>query len=173
MPFIFRSMFAINNINNGTLSSQKAMPQKDLSSTNEGEFAMDRRNYTETVNSGLSHKTNLNYPQKKWLGNRDASQVTYNRRVSNIGTGSLNADGVPMSFTTVKDVNTVNDALRRARAGGSVAPPKVRARRTNAPTPSWATGPLIRSQYQSIHPIENKTAMINKPISANIPKRYH
>lgn len=169
-------MFAINNINNGTLSSKKAMPQKDLSSTNESEFAMDRRNYSETVNNALSHKSAdsiYNYPQKKWLGNRDASQVTYNRRVSNIGTGSLNADGVPMSFTTVKDVNTVNDAIRRTRAGGSVVPPKVRARRTNAPTPSWATGPLVRSQFQSIYPIENKTAMINKPISANIPKRYH
>lgn len=173
MPFIFRSMFAINQMNNGTLSSQKAMPQKDITSTNEGEFAMDRRNYTETVNAGLSHNTNLNYPQKKWLGNRDASQVTSNRRVSNIGTGSLNANKGPMSFTTVKDVNTVNDALRRTRAGGAVVPPKVRASRTNAPTPTWPAGPLIRSQYQSIHPIENKTAMINKPISATIPKRYH
>ena len=128
-------MFSINNINNGTLKSSKAMPQKDITSVNESSFELGRKTYIETYTGDNNVKLLNN--GKKWFGNRDASQVTSNRRNTQIGVGSLNAKKGNMSFTTYKDVNVVNDALRRVRAGGSVAPAKKDANKNNAPTPSF------------------------------------
>jgi hypothetical protein len=190
MPFIYRSMFAINDINNGTLSFKKAMPQKDITSVNEDEFAMDRRHYIKTLPTA---DTTQFRPQKKWYGNRDASQVTVNRRVTSVGVGSLNANNAPMSFTTFKDVNTVNNALTRVRAGGATVPAKVRAKTTNNLTPTWPVGNLVQSnaseypiytknlntknsnivQFKQLHPVQNKTAMFGKPISENVIKLNH
>ena len=59
-------------MNNGTLSSVKAMPQKDLSSDGTSSFAMARRQYTE-VYPVINPSVNK---QKKFIGgNRDASSV--------------------------------------------------------------------------------------------------
>jgi hypothetical protein len=76
--------------------------------------------------------------EKKLFGNKDASSVVANRRNNAVGKGSLNAGGGLFSFTTYKDINTTDAARRRARAGGSVAPPKKNARTTNAPTPTFS-----------------------------------
>jgi hypothetical protein len=35
----------------------------------------------------------------------------------------MNANSQAMSFTTVKDINVGNNALRRVRAGGAYVPP--------------------------------------------------
>lgn len=128
-------MFSINNINNGTLSARKAMPQKDITSDNNSSFELARKTYIETY----SDKNNVNRlnNNKKWYGNHDASQVTSNRRNNQVGVGSLNASNNQMSFTNHKDVNVVNDALRRVRGGGAVAPAKKGANRNNAPTPGF------------------------------------
>lgn len=131
---MFRSSLVLTAINNGVLNSIKAMPQKDSTSDNTSSFSMGRQVFMET------YTANAQLSQKKWIGgNRDASQVTTNYRNSQIGTGSLNAAGKPMSFTTYKDVNVVDDALRRVRSGGAVAPPKkaVSPSITYAPTPSF------------------------------------
>lgn len=169
MPAIFRSMFAINNINNGALSAVKAMPQKDITSDGDTSFALSRQYYMST----LQNNATSIQPQKKWYGNRDASQVTTNRRVTQIGVGSLNAKKTLTSFTTYKDVNTVNDALTRVRAGGATVPAKYRAKTTNAPTPGFPTGTLIRSQHRSVQPLSHYAGMATKPASANLPKLYH
>ena len=53
----------------GILESYRSMPIKDLTSSNENNFAMDRNEYTKT-----SKITTI--PAKKWYGNsgnRDAS----------------------------------------------------------------------------------------------------
>ena len=171
MPAIYRSMFAINDIKNGTLNGIRAMPQKDLTSDGEHSFAMDRSQYIYTLpRTAPSVSVKL---QKKWFGNRDASQVTTNRRVSEIGVGSLNSKNAPMSFTTQKEVNTVDDALRRVRAGGAVVPPKVTHKKTNAPTPGFPTGILQRTQYRSVVPVSHYAAMATKPVSAKLPKHFH
>ena len=68
--------------------------------------------------------------EKKWYQNRDASSVISNRRNNSIGNGSLNASGGLYSMTTYEDKNYENAALRRVRAGGSVAPAKKAARPT-------------------------------------------
>ena len=133
---MFRFMITPQNINNGALTGQKAMPQKDSTSDGESSFSLGRQTYIGTYPSTPS--TVQQRYEKKWYGNRDASQVTTNRRIKEIGSGSLNASNGLLSFTTYKDVNTINNALTRVRAGGSVAPPKKNANKNNAPTPTFS-----------------------------------
>lgn len=124
---MYRSMFAINNINNGALSFPKAMPQKDSTSDSTSDFAIGRRIYVDTLPSSSTTTLSAVAPTKKWIGgSRDASQVTNNRRIESIGNGSLNASSSQMSYTTFRDVNTVSNAKTRARAGGASVPAKVR-----------------------------------------------
>ena len=107
-------------INNGTLSSLKAMPQKDITSDGTSSFAMGRKNYYETY---APVPTNAVWKQKKFIGgNRDASSVVARRKTAEIGVGTMNTGTQPMSFTTVKDINVGNNALRRVRAGGAYVP---------------------------------------------------
>ena len=107
-------------INNGTLLSLKAMPQKDITSDGTSTFAMGRKNYYETY---AQAPTNAVWKQKKFIGgNRDASSVVARRRATEIGVGTMNANSQAMSFTTVKDINVGNNALRRVRAGGAYVP---------------------------------------------------
>jgi hypothetical protein len=142
-------------LNNGILSSQKAMPQKSITSANDSTFSMNRHAYIEgynnqttnlvkndqhsikqgTVNNtqfGFKGFSNINHNitgqastvQKKWIGgNRDASTIISKRRVNSVGNGSLNASGGQISFTTVRDINVTNNALRKVRAGGAYVPP--------------------------------------------------
>ena len=108
-------------LNNGTLSSLKAMPQKDLTSDGASSFAMARRRYTE-VYPVIDQSVNK---QKKFIGgNRDASSVVARRRAAEVGVGSLNANKAPTSMMGVRDINDTTSALRRARAGGAYVPPK-------------------------------------------------
>ena len=142
---MFRMMLSKQDVNNGALNGIKAMPQKDSTSDGQSTFAMGRQRFMNTYTTNTP--TVQQQIQKKWIGgNRDASQVVANRKNTQIGTGSLNASGNMMSFTTYKDTNTVNDALTRVRAGGYVVQPKVRAKPNNAPTPTFQ--PLgVKSHY--------------------------
>jgi hypothetical protein len=112
-------------MNNGILSSIKAMPQKDSTSDSTTNFATSRRIYSETINAAPS---NAVLKQKKFIGgNRDASSVVARRRAVEVGVGTLNAGATPLSFTTTRDVNVTNNALRRVRAGGGYVPFQKRA----------------------------------------------
>jgi hypothetical protein len=158
----------INNINNSELNSIRAMPQKDITSDNESSFKMSRTIYSRTfpntvINTPITHTNYIwqarrnvqqitsipngvtsNYMNgKKWYGNRDASQVTINRRTNQVGVGSLNSAGNLVGFTTNTDINTTKDALRRVRASGAVAPAKKGANRNNAPVPTFS--PVIEN----------------------------
>lgn len=111
-------------MNNGTLSAIKAMPQKDSTSDSTTNFATSRKIYAETVNAAPSIAV---LKQKKFIGgNRDASSVVARRRAAEVGVGTLNAGATPLSFTTTRDVNVTNNALRRVRAGGAYVPPQKR-----------------------------------------------
>jgi hypothetical protein len=124
---MFRFMFARQNINNNVLSSQKAMPLKDNATTNDSDFSIPRHQYVETV-------TSQPVAEKKWIGgNRDASQIIANRRIHSLGNGSLNAAKNPMSFTCSSDTNTVRQAKKRVRSGGSTVPAKVIHKYNNPP----------------------------------------
>jgi len=135
-------MFCLREMNNGTLSGMKVMPQKDLTSDNTSSFAMSRRQYVQTngidttLVKGSVYNTLQNQVQKKWYGNssvRDSSKVMVNRVRNEIGNGSLNASKGLMSFTETKDVNTKMDALRRVRNIGSSVPAKKIHNYPNAP----------------------------------------
>jgi hypothetical protein len=174
----------INILNNGQLSSVRAMPQKDSTSDGDSTFEMDRATYTRTfhhhtTNSRPSTSTTYNWKArrnvqqvtslptgttsnymngKKWYGNRDASQVTANRRTTEVGVGSLNASNIKMAFQDHINYNTTNDALRRVRAGGAIAPAKKGAKRNNAPVPGFApakpaTNSLISDLYGIKRPV--------------------
>ena len=146
-------------INNKILAAPKAMPLKNITSDNTGDFELGRASfaksyfpplkadYVKNVQKSLAplvpeQPTNYNLwagnfndmsspigPKnvviKKWTANRDASDITRNRRVNSIGNGSLNANGKPMAFNTSHDNNTERQAIVRARAGGASTPKKV------------------------------------------------
>lgn len=157
-------MFSINNINNGALSAVKAMPQKDSTSDGNSTFEMARTTYnkqnqyislTQQIQQSHNHYSSHSNPNQvsrtssdivtskagKWFGNKDASQIIANRRNKAVGKGTVLStyqDEQLLSFTTYKDINTTNDAIRRVRAGGAVAPPKKGANRNNGLTPTFA-----------------------------------
>ena len=156
-------MFSINNINNGALTAIKAMPQKDSTSDGNGTFEMARTTYnkqnqyiprTQQIQQSHNHYSSHSNPNQvsrtssdivtskagKWFGNKDASQIIANKRINAVGKGTVLStyQDAPLSFTTYKDINTTNDALRRVRAGGAVAPPKKGANRNNGLTPTFA-----------------------------------
>jgi len=144
-------------INNKILPATKAMPVKNITSDNTGDFELGRASfaksyfpplkadYVKNVQKSLTPRLqpdhyNLwagnfndmsspigpkNVVIKKWTANRDASDITRNRRVNSIGNGSLNLNGNPMSFNTSNDNNTERQAIVRARAGGASTPKKV------------------------------------------------
>ena len=103
-------------MNNGILNAVKAMPMKDITSDGGSSFAMSRLEYVRALPTNTI---------KKWYGNRDASQITANRRISEVGLGSLNATASPMSYKTTVDNNTARLALNRVRSGGAVKKAKI------------------------------------------------
>ena len=110
----------LQNINNGSLSSRYAMPQKDITSDGDSSFAMGRQQYIKIEPISLG---------QKWYGgssNRDSSAIIQKKAIAAIGNGSLNLDGKPMSFAGHNDINTTRDALVRVRRLGSAAPAKCR-----------------------------------------------
>ena len=148
---MYKMFYSIQNINNGILIAKKAMPLKDHTSTNESSFAMARNTYAETFPAVVQPTI-----QKKWFGNRDASQVTANRRNMEVGVGSMNVGPTndsrgPISFTTKDDKNYTQRALNRVRSGGAVAPAKKNANTNNAPVPYYA--PLVIRKINMNKPI--------------------
>jgi hypothetical protein len=126
---MYRFMYAIQNINNGTLNTKGAMPQKDSTSNGDSNFSIPRREYVESYFDTIGNN-------KKWYGgqaNRDSSQITHNRRVNEIANGTLNANNVPISFTTNTDINVVRNAKHRVRSGGATVPAKARYNYNGAP----------------------------------------
>ena len=141
-------MFSLQSVNNGALTSDKAMPQKDSTSDNASSFQMGRKVYIDTLPEPVE-------PTKKWMpAARDASDVARRRRVVALGKGSINISPNILSFTTYRDVNTTNDALRRARAGGSVAPAKKNAQTMNPIVPRYApavpTTTIVPNKYPTL-----------------------
>ena len=120
---MYKQMFSIQNNNNGVLTADNAMPLKSATSVNESRFQMDRREYVETIPYAIPSVN-------KWIGeSRDSSDVSRRRRLSAVGKSSMNTDSNSISFTSHSDINSNNSALRRVRAGGSVAPAKKGARK--------------------------------------------
>jgi len=119
----------LTELNNGIIKAPKAMPMKDLTSDGAASFAMGRRDFFK----GFTQIPPAINVQKKWIGgNRDASQVTANNRVHEIGI--IASTNLPVSFKNVSDNNTQRQALHRARSGGCSVPAKKIHKYATAPT---------------------------------------
>ena len=177
-------------INNGLLKTQNTMPQKDSTSDNQSSFSADRRSYyrTSTMNPKI---TVLNYPhlgmaghrnptvfdgthsvnQKKWHSNRDASEVTRRNRVQGVGLGTFNSNGQAMSFESHANANIVNDALRRVRGGGAVAPPKKGYNTHNAYGPTPMNIPLVPT-FKVVNGFKMPQTKYAGPLNGNTIWKY-
>jgi hypothetical protein len=154
--------FVIQGQRNGILKARDAMPVKDINSTGDSDFSVDRAKYshihkfvppqpitaaTEQYNSRIlfdhmgrrtvsvinSATSNAN-GMKKWYGNRDASQIIANRRTNSVGQGSINTvAGNSISFMTKNDHNATREAKKRARCGGAATPAKCSHKYAGAP----------------------------------------
>lgn len=139
------------------------MPAKDLSSDADSSFSADRRAYENmfAVNATGSNPIS----PKKWIGgSRDASEVSYRRRISAAGS-SMNPTGGSFSFTSKTEKNTVIDALNRCRNQGKCVPPKVRnsPHYTNLLTPIWKPPSLVRTPFHAV--LTKETPMTHKNIN--------
>jgi hypothetical protein len=157
MSGVFTFQFGLNNLNNGRLNGVKAMPAKDLNSDSNSSFASDRKAYANLLAVNISKPNPKQILQKKWIGgSRDASDVSYRRRVAAAG-ASLNPSGGAFSFTSKTEKNTRIDALNRCRNQGKCVPPKVRAspHHTNLLTPIWKPPSLVRTKFHAVLTKEN------------------
>ena len=139
--------------NNATLSSVNPMPQQFYPSSNDSVFAMGRRafvqtkgepngpNNTDNADNKVAGTVRGNFgttfnqiPPHKRTGlvgkpiafPQDSSQRIERLKNNAIGAGSMKmglATNAPMSFKS-NDTTSRNEAIRRCRAGGCVAPKK-------------------------------------------------
>ena len=154
------------------------MPLKDLTSDNDASFELSRKLFNKAYQPDINYNTApvgrsffqrrepaihngfivdgpKSVQQKKWIGgNRDASQITANRRRTTTGE-TMNYSG-PQSFTNPKDNNPRIDALARVRGGGASVPPKVAARPV-----TYYNGPTIIQYYRIVSAGLNATAIIS------------
>jgi len=116
----------LKETHNRILTGVKAMPLKNEAADGDSSFAMGRKYYTDTINTETS-LTNRIVLKKKYLGgnNRDASSVIDKKKYSQIGAGSVNVEGINISFTPIKDSNQTYRSLARLRGSGHVMPPKL------------------------------------------------
>lgn len=133
--------------NNATLTGVNPMPQQFYPSSNDSVFAMGRRTFVRTkgepnntdnkiagtVYASIGSTFNQIPPHKRTglVGKpisfpQDSSQRIERLKNNAIGGGTMKvglATNAPMSFKS-NDTTSRNDALRRCRAGGCVAPKK-------------------------------------------------
>jgi hypothetical protein len=162
---MFQFRYNLKHLNNGVLNGVNAMPAKDLTSESEGSFATDRKVYSNIVSTDTANPAPSKMPQKKWIGGcRDASVVSYRRRIAATGT-SLNPEGGAIAFMSKTEKNTRIEALNRCRNQGNCVPPKVRASKLalNIPTPIWKPPNLVRTKFHSV--LTKETPMQSKKIN--------
>jgi hypothetical protein len=108
----------LTGLNNGILTGTQVMPAKDGVSDGNSLFSLSRRSFMRVM--PLTTETNAVQQEKKWYGNKDASQVTANARVSQVGIDTL---GSTQAFKSSTETNSVRQALNRVRGGGRAVTP--------------------------------------------------
>ncbi len=159
----FGFSFNLNHFNNARLNGVNAMPAKDLTSGSDNSFASDRKAYSNFMAIKQTHPDQ--YINKKWIGgNRDASDVSYRRRIAATGS-SLNPSKGSFAFTSNTEQNTRKEALNRCRNQGNCIPKKVQAspHHTKVPTPIWKKPHLLRSKFHTV--LTKGTPMTPKEIN--------
>jgi hypothetical protein len=132
-PGVSNSFPLKQHSNNGNISNVKmAMPSQFYPSSNTSLFSSARNAYINNVGRGPLPTTESNaiYTKKKKWNNISSSQLIYLKRVNAIGKSSIQSPQTlqELSFRS-QDTTSRNDALRRCRSGGCVAPKKKGANR--------------------------------------------
>lgn len=133
-PGVINSFTLKQHTNNGYISNVRmAMPAQFYPSANTSLFSSARNAYINNVGKGPSNNPTsaAEYTKKKKWSNTSSSEVTYMRRVNAIGKSSIQSPATieKLSFRS-QDTTSRNDALRRCRSGGCVAPKKKGANRS-------------------------------------------
>ena len=134
------------NINNGITNSKGGMPQKFRGADGGASFAMGRSLYANRSRLPttsleelyrIQKMNNINgfYVTGKPINIQSSDQYIQRKKNLAIGKGSMpgfNNGSTDLSFKSNKNsnINTSNDARRRCRSGGCVAPKKKGARPT-------------------------------------------
>ena len=105
--------------NNAILETEGASPAKDSTSSSGNSFSILRNSFRRTYTSVQPEK-------KEIYGDKDASVIVRQRAI-NETSRTLNAVGLPMSFTNGNDTNLVRRSVQRTRNNGGV-PNKVAKR---------------------------------------------
>jgi hypothetical protein len=111
-----------------------SMPQKDITSINEGSFSQRRSMFSAFTRTD-EKKTIDVVKQKKFYGgsnNRDASSIIAKRAVQGHNS-SFALNGQTVLFQGTKTTEDARQALKRVRNGGSVVPAKKTHNYNNAP----------------------------------------
>jgi len=127
-PGVVNSFPLKQNTNNGYISNVRmAMPSQFYPSANTSLFSSARNAYINGVGKSYNNtpQSTLEYTKKKKWSNTSSSEVTYMKRVNAIGKSSIQSASTlqQLSFRS-QDTTSRNEALRRCRAGGCVAPKK-------------------------------------------------
>jgi len=109
---------------NAILETVGASPAKDSTSDSGNSFSILRNAFRRTYTS--IQLDNKEKEKKELYGDKDAS-VIIRRRTVNETSRTLNAVGLPMSFTNGNDTNLVRRSVQRTRNSGGV-PNKVAKR---------------------------------------------
>ena len=137
------------NYNNGNIKGvPMAMPAKFYPSANSSLFAAGRQSYIREASRETTPANIDNYTKKLKWNNTSASDVIHRRRINAIGKSSIQSDATKNELTFRSQDNTSrNEALRRCRSGGCVAPKK---KGVNAAFKSGGNSNIINSGNRQI-----------------------
>jgi hypothetical protein len=152
MNFTRQSRPIKDNINNAIVNVTHAVPMKAGSADGSNDFSINRLKYIRTTHDrdGVTNENNTyekfsqdveNAKTKRFFGNTNTDSVSRISKIREkaIGGGSLNLPNIsfdaqgngvirrvnlPMSFVDTKNINTIDQAVRRTRSGGSSVPKK-------------------------------------------------
>jgi hypothetical protein len=112
----------VSNLNAGVQNGIRPNPPKFYPANNNSVFSMGRNTYKRTE----SKQDDKYIPNGKYNAPQDSSSVIARKKQNAIGKSSLKQSlsyNKPLSYKNT-NTNNVNNALRRVRNGGSVAPAK-------------------------------------------------
>ena len=124
--FYIQQPITLDNINNNHSQSVAAMPLKDLTSDNENNFSMQRKEFRRTISNNFANQNAIKN-NKKWYGNstnRFSSRIVESHKNRAVGTSSLNWAGNVITMTKPLDYNYVNRSIIRVRRTGGAVPSK-------------------------------------------------
>lgn len=152
MNFTRQSRPLKDNINNAIVDVTHAVPMKAGAADGTNDFSINRFKYIRTIHDrdGVTNQFQTyekfsqdveNAKTKRYFLNTNTDSVSRISKIKEkaIGGGSLNLpnisfdaqgngvirrDNLPMSFIDTKNINTIDQAVRRTRSGGASVPKK-------------------------------------------------